>query len=54
MQDYKICPHCGATLDHDGPCNCIKRMYTSLTPENRRTVDDLIGKLLEKRSEKNS
>lgn len=50
MEDYQICPHCGAALDHAGPCDCIQRMYASLSLENRRIVDNSVAKLLEEQS----
>lgn len=47
MEDYQICPYCGAALDHAGPCNCIQKMFDSLSLENKRIVGDLVDKLLE-------
>lgn len=47
MKDYQTCPHCGAALDHAGPCDCIQRMYDSLSLENKCIVGDLVDKLLE-------
>lgn len=39
MSIYKICPHCGAHLDHGELCGCIAARYAALSPANRDRMD---------------
>lgn len=46
MGIYKICPHCGASLDVGEACDCIAARYESLTPANRDRLDTLAMELI--------
>lgn len=35
MDDYWVCPDCGAYLDIDEPCDCWKPLATELTIDPR-------------------
>lgn len=48
MSYYKVCLHCGAHLDPGEACDCAGSMYSRLTEENKRKVNEAIDRMIEK------
>lgn len=46
MAYYRSCPHCGANLDPGEQCDCAHAMYSRLTVNGKRMIDDLVQRLL--------